>query len=152
MTRKTPLVGITIRLACDKDAHELAALATQLGYPSKAAQFRKRLTQITADEEQVVFAAVLPDGELAGFTHVFTTSRLFCDPFVELGALVVDEEMRGIGIGTMLVRAAERWVAACGLSQIRIRSNALRAGAKGFYLRLDYELSKTQNVFFKQME
>ena len=56
------------------------------------------------------------------------------------------------GIGTMLVRAAERWVAARGLSQIRIRSNALRAGAKGFYLRLDYELSKTQNVFFKQME
>ena len=152
MTRKTPLVGITFRLACDKDAHELAALATQLGYHSTSAQIRKRLNQITADEGQVVFVAVLPDGELAGFTHVFTTSRLFCDPFVELGALVVDKEMRGIGIGTMLVRAAERWVAARGLSQIRIRSNALRAGAKGFYLRLDYELSKTQNVFFKQME
>lgn len=152
MTRKTPLVGITIRLACDKDAHELAALATLLGYPSTAAQIRKRLTQITADEEQVVFAAVLPGGELAGFAHAFTTTRLFCDPFVELGALVVDKEMRGMGIGTMLVRTAEHWGVERGLRQIRIRSNALRAGAKGFYLRLDYDLSKTQNVFFKQLE
>ena len=152
MTQKTAPAGVTIRQACGEDDHALAALATQLGYPSTAAQIRKRFAQIAVDEEQVVLVAMLLDGELAGFIHVFTTMRLFCEPFAELGAMVADEDQRGMGIGSELVRAAERWVVERGISQMRIRSNTLRSGAKSFYLQLDYDLCKTQNVFLKQLK
>ena len=147
-----PPAGITIRQACGDDAAELAVLVMQLGYPSTPMQIRERFAQIAAVDEQVVLVAQLLDGKLAGFTHIFSTTRLFCDPFAELGALVVDRDERGIGIGIELVRAAERWGVNRGLRVMRIRSNMLRDGAKGFYLHLDYDLSKTQNVFFKQLE
>jgi len=152
MIQKTHPAGLSIRQATVEDDQALAVLATQLGYPSTASQIQKRFAHIAADEEQVVLVARLADGELVGFTHVFTTMRLFCDPFAELGAMVVDKDQRGKGIGGELVRAAERWVVDRGISQMRIRSNTLRAGAKGFYLQLDYDVSKTQNVFIKQLK
>ncbi len=152
MTQKPFPLMVSIRQACAEDDQALAALATQLGYPSTATQIRERFAQIAADEEHVVLVAHLPDGELVGFTHVFTTMRLFCDPFAELGALVVDADQRGQGIGHKLVRAAEHWVVDRGICEMRIRSNTLRTGAKSFYLQLDYAMSKTQNVFIKQLK
>jgi len=152
MTQKTPPAEITIRQACDEDADELAALATLLGYPSTPMQIRERIAQIAADEEHAVLVALQPDGELAGFAHVFTAQRLVSDPFAELGALVVGSKQRGMGIGAVLVREAERWALERGLGCMRIRSNTLRESAKGFYLHLGYDLIKTQNVFRIQLK
>lgn len=152
MTSAAPSDYFTIRLARIEDSDELAALATQLGYPTTAQQINERFAQIAADPNDAIYVAQLPDGELAGFTHVFTAKRLITDSFAELGALVVDNTKRGLGIGAELVRKAEQWATDNKLTCMRIRSNRLRMDAKGFYLHLGYDLSKTQNVFSKHLQ
>ncbi len=152
MTSKTPTDTISIRQAVAEDADELAALATHLGYPSSAEQIQGRLDRIVLDREQVVLVAQLPGGELAGFAYVFTAKCLVSDPYAELDVLIVDETKRGLGIGAELVRGAERWGLECGLGLMRICSNIMRMGAKGFYMHLGYDLNKTQNVFLKRLK
>lgn len=152
MTSAAPSDYFTIRLARIDDADELAALATQLGYPTTTQQISERFAQIAADPKEAIYVAQLTDGELAGFTHVFTTKRLITDPYAELGGLVVDRNKRGLGIGAELVWKAEQWAMDNKLTCLRIRSNRLRMDAEGFYLHLGYDLSKTQNVFLKWLE
>ena len=152
MTSKTPTDTISIRQAVAEDADELAALATGLGYPSSAKQILERLNRIVLDEEQAVMVAELQGGELAGFAYVFTAKCLVSDPYAELDVLIVDEKKRGLGIGAELVQGTERWGLERGLGLMRIRSNILRMGAKGFYLHIGYDLNKTQNVFLKRLK
>jgi ribosomal protein S18 acetylase RimI-like enzyme len=52
--------------------------------------------------------------------------------------LVVDEAMRGRGVGEKLVRAAERVIADAGCGLVEVTSNLARAKAHGFYERLGY--------------
>ena len=108
MISKTPTDTIYIHQAVAEDADELAALATQLGYPSSAEQIQGRLDRIILDQELVVLVAQLPGGELAGFAYGFTAQCLVSDPYAELDVLIVDEKKRGLGIGAELVRGTER--------------------------------------------
>ena len=81
---------------------------------------------------------------------------MFCqgcvrDSQAEIGGLVVDEGLRGRGVGRMLMRQAEVWALAQGCRAIRLRSNIVREGAHSFYERLGYSRLKTQTVFRKPL-
>ena len=71
-----------IRTAVESDAAALAALSVQLGYPSSPAEILDRLRDIRARGDGQVLVA-------------------------EIVGLVVDERLRGRGIGVNLVAAAE---------------------------------------------
>jgi len=70
------------RTAVESDAAALAALSVQLGYPSSPAEILDRLRDIRARGDGQVLVA-------------------------EIVGLVVDERLRGRGIGVNLVAAAE---------------------------------------------
>ena len=53
--------------------------------------------------------------------------------------MVVDEAVRGRGIGAELVRAAERALGERGCYMIEVTSHVRRADAHRFYERLGYE-------------
>jgi GNAT superfamily N-acetyltransferase len=140
----------TIRLAERYDAPAVAALATQLGYPSSPEQVEKRLESIRYDSDHAVFVAFC-EGRVVAWLHAFVCRVLESDPYAQIGGLVVDESMRGKGAGRLLMQVAEEWALEKGCRRVSLRSNILRREAHGFYEKLGYTLVKTQHAFQKDL-
>jgi GNAT superfamily N-acetyltransferase len=142
---------IRIRSATPDDAEAIAHLSGELGYPTTATDARRRLFDIKTSEHHSVMVAEDPAGTVVGWIHVFRSPRLGGEPFAELGGLVVTEALRGQGIGSQLVAAAERWTAEREIATLRIRTRTTRNDARLFYEELGFVLTKTQVVFERQL-
>jgi GNAT superfamily N-acetyltransferase len=140
----------TIRPASPADVDRLAALAGQLGYPSTPVQIEKRLRAIADDSGHAVFVAE-QNGAVAGYLDVFVLRTVESEPRAEVAGLVVDENVRSLGVGRRLMEHAEEWARAQGCNLVSLRSNVIRARAHAFYERLGYTLVKTQKAFRKQL-
>ncbi|MCA9255021.1 MAG: GNAT family N-acetyltransferase [Phycisphaerales bacterium] len=141
----------TLRNCRATDLPAVLRLAAQLGYPSSAESLAMRFSEIDASGADAVFVRENAMGEVVGWIHVSRRTLLESGPFAEIVGLVVDESVRGQGVGAALVRQAEAWAAEHGLTDIRLRSNVVRSSAHRFYERLGYALIKRQAVFRKQM-
>lgn len=142
---------ITIRDARLDDAPELAALTTELGYPSTADDLARRLPHHLGRDDERVFVAADADGRAAGWIHVALRRSLENDPYAEIAGLVVSERLRGGGIGARLVAEAERWAGERGMTLMRVRSNVVRERTHRFYVREGYTVKKTSHLFVKQL-
>jgi len=140
-----------IRRARPEDAAALAELATQLGYPSTAAEMAARLEQILPDGNHAVLVAETGEGTARGFAHVAAGIALQSGARAELLGLVMDESLRGRGIGGRMVIEAERWAAARGFTTFCVRCNVVREDTHRFYEKLGYTCSKTQKYFRKSL-
>lgn len=140
-----------IRDAVASDADALAALSVQLGYPSSATEISERLEGIqTRGDGRVV--VVVFGGTVVGWIHVLGVHVLESPPHAEIVGLVVDERLRGRGIGAELVAAAEHWAAERRYAKISVRSNVIREAAHRFYRRLGYHETKRQAVLAKELD
>lgn len=144
-----------VRPAAARDAEALARLSGQLGYPSSREAVDRRLAEILPHPEHVVFVVEsYQDGEaprVAGWIHAAVMRTVESDTNVEICGLVVEESLRGCGVGERLVSEAERWAQGLGLTTVIVRSNVIRERAHAFYQRLGYEAVKSQRVFRKQI-
>lgn len=127
-----------------EDTAAVARLATQLGYPSTAAQIERRLHALEQSPDARVLVAEAPDGAVLGWIHVFGRRMLESDPDAEIGGLVVDEAARGRGVGSALVASAEAWARERGYDIVSVRSNVIRAEAHEFYKSRGYQVLKSQ--------
>ena len=84
---------VTIRPARAADVAELAALATQLGYPSTATEVAARLPRLLDDPDQLVAVAVDADDHAIASVHVVVRRLLEADPWVEGAASATFREM-----------------------------------------------------------
>jgi GNAT superfamily N-acetyltransferase len=141
--------AISIRSAVADDAEALAALSTQLGYPSTPEQLRVRLQRVRETNVGEVFVAVDSDARVVGWAHAAPRFGLEDEPTVELAGLVVDEAARGAGVGVALLRAVEAWARAKGIDCVRVHSNTIRERAHRFYRREGYGDVKRQFLFKK---
>jgi len=128
------------------DSEAVAALCTELGYPSSEAQIRERLLRLE-DVEHGLFVAEGAGDELAGVIAVHTRLLLEDDPFAELTVLVVTQDARGEGIGSALVTEAARWARTRGLTRVWVRVNVLREATHRFYESLGFHLCKQQRIY-----
>ena len=71
------------------DAEAIARLSGELGYPTTAADARRRLFDIKTSKNHAVMVAEDDAGSALGWIHVFRSRRLGGEPFAELGGLVV---------------------------------------------------------------
>jgi GNAT superfamily N-acetyltransferase len=142
---------LKIRRARLQDAQQLAELATQLGYPSTAAQLRRRLQQISPASQNAVFVAEAKDAGVVGWLHVSKQALLESEIRAEVNGLVVKEGHRSLGAGARLIVAAEDWARKHGCKSMSVRSNVIRERAHLFYLRNGYEHYKTQKSFRKPL-
>ncbi len=131
------------------DTERIAELSTQLGYPATAEEVRERLSAICSRDDHDFFVAALPDGDVAGWAHVYVRRPVMLDPLAEVEGLVVDERHRRTGIGRTLMNHVEQWARVHGCHIVNLRSNVIREEAHGFYLRLGYDEVKHQKVFRK---
>lgn len=130
--------GIVVREATASDAHALAHLCTQLGYPTEPSAMPRRLAQMKADDNVNVFVAER-GGEVVGLATVHLRIALnHVHPLAQLTLLVVDEAQRGAGAGRALVDRVERFAREHGSVRIVVTTALQRTGAHAFYERLAY--------------
>jgi N-acetylglutamate synthase-like GNAT family acetyltransferase len=130
--------GPLIRDARADDAGTIARLLGQLGYPSAADAVEERLERLGVVGDRVVVAEL--DGNLVGLAHLQVTPAIERGrPVGKLGALVVDDERRGLGIGTALVEAVEAEARERGCEVLFVTTSERRDDAHAFYESVGFE-------------
>jgi GNAT superfamily N-acetyltransferase len=131
-------VDQTIRDGRLADAAAIAALLTQLGYPSDEAAVEERLDRLQIVGDRIVVAEV--EGKIAGVAHLQVTPALERHtPVARIGALIVDEAHREQGIGRALVEALEVEARLRGCELLYVTTSDRRDDARAFYERLGLE-------------
>jgi predicted N-acetyltransferase YhbS len=130
--------GLAIRRAAASDAPALERLIRQLGYEAEAAAIVRRLEAVAASGNRTLVAEL--EGAVVG---CLTTSVMPVihrpAPVGRISMMVVEEGLRGRGIGAALVRAAEAALVAQGCYMVEVTSNLKRTEAHRFYEKLGYE-------------
>ena len=111
----------------------VAALLTELGHPTRAADVPARLDAIRA-ERGLALLAVDDDGRAFCFLSAAHHAVVHAaGPVALITALVVTAAARGRGVGRALVAAAPDWARRAGCVRITVTSGEHRADAHAFY-------------------
>jgi GNAT superfamily N-acetyltransferase len=151
MSKKAEKPGVIIRRARTSDATRLAELSGQLGYPTTAAEIKRRMGKLRGASHDALFVAESLDTGVVGWAHVSVTHLVEAGTRAELNALIVAEGERSLGAGAQLLAAVESWARKNGCPGMSVRSNVIRDRAHQFYLRNGYENYKTQKAFRKTL-
>jgi len=132
----TPLV----RDVTERDASAVARLCTQLGYQTSADVIPERVARIAGDPNARAILAELPSQNAAvGLATIHVRHTLnHAAPLAQLTLLVVDESVRGTGVGRAIVAEAERWARERGCHRIVVTTALRRVDAHAFYERVGY--------------
>ena len=126
-----------IRAAEARDSAALAGLIEQLGYTATAAEVARRLDVMRAEARAVMVAEL--DGEVVACLSTSIMRVLHRPaPVGRISMMVVREGLRGRGIGSALVREAERVLADQGCYMVEVTSHMRRTQAHRFYEKLGY--------------
>jgi aminoglycoside 6'-N-acetyltransferase I len=110
-----------IRRAMQADKPEWLRMRQALWPEHSAEDFAVQSIEILGDTSQAVFVFERPGGSLGGFVEAGT--RKYAEgcqssPVGYIEGWYVDEDLRGQGIGKLLVEAAEEWARARGLTEM----------------------------------
>lgn len=133
------MTDFQVRRATAGDADAIARLLTQLGYPAEATEASGRLDRMMTNDRAAVLLAE-GDGRVLGLAtaHILSVLNRARD-VAWLTAIVVDESVRGTGVGRGLVRAVEEFARRSGCERLSVTTHEDRAGARAFYVRLGLE-------------
>jgi GNAT superfamily N-acetyltransferase len=137
-----------IRPARPDDAETLRSLIATMGYQVSSADLRARLRALP-EGHAVYVAESGPD--VVGWTHVQITHSLIAGPRAELLGLAVAPVAQGLGVGSALLAAVEKWAAQRGVPTVSLRSGAEREEAHAFYLSRGYQAVKSQLALTKRV-
>ena len=138
-----------LRSAQPSDAPAVAALVTQLGYPTAPAEMRGRLERLLAHPEHSMVVAEA-EGEVVGLVAAQLGYALeFDGVYCRINGLVVDAQWRGRGLGTLLMRHLESWCKERGAQSLLLTSGNHRREAHRFYETLGF--SATGLRFIKRV-
>ena len=152
MTGETKAAVVRVRAMAEADVDAVHELSVQLGYTADRATTLARVRAVLASDVADAFVAVDAEGRVVGWAHVFAAPFVESGPNAELGGLVVDERVRGRGIGRALVARVESWARERGIRNLCLRSNVIRTEAHAFYQKLGFAIQKSQFKFHKEVE
>ncbi len=135
-----------IREAVVDDAQVIAALSGQLGYEMSIEHTQTYLSLLLNNDKDTVVVAIY-NGMVVAWMHVFYALRVETLPFCEIAGLVVDENIRGRGIGKLLIAYAKDWCRKMNGNSLRVRTNMIRTDTHRFYQQAGFILTKEQKVF-----
>jgi GNAT superfamily N-acetyltransferase len=122
---------VRVRMGVESDREFVLALVPELhafGPPAwrDPASMKIRDRQVVDDAlcgrtpGSHVLVAESPDGERLGFVHVCEEGDYYEGPCAHIGDVVVAPSMRGMGVGRVLLGAAEEWAQAAGYSLLTL--------------------------------
>ena len=131
---------ISIRLANPNDAAIVAELIHQMGYSVSQTESRKRIELYLqpfyklwlAEKEEVVVGYIA--------LHIYNVLHLPA-PEGRIISFCVDEKVRGAGVGTVLLHAAEEYFKENGCYKIVLNSNLKRPDTHQYYLNRGYQFT-----------
>ena len=131
---------VFIRNITNGDFEILTGLIKELGYPSTVSKVSDRLSKINSNECYKTLIAEV-DGKIIGFIGLCKLYAYEYDgAIVRIIALVVNEQYRGKGIGTKLVKSAEKWALDEEAIAITLNSGINRKEAHEFYKSNGYDI------------
>jgi GNAT superfamily N-acetyltransferase len=154
MNSKMQLSGttqISVRRILEKDYKHIPQLNTELGYSFNLQQVIENMKEICAAGRDVIFVAVNINDEAIGYLHLSPYILIYFERAVNILGLVVSNEYRNLGVGKLLLKAAENWSVEQGYKVIRLVSGDKRIDAHRFYLQNGYTFHKTQKNFKKHL-
>jgi GNAT superfamily N-acetyltransferase len=127
-----------VRSARASDASDIARLSAQLGYPALAEEIPERLARLSGDPAVSAMVAEV-DGRVSGLLTIHLRYTLnHHTPLAQITMLVVDEGVRGTGVGRALVTHAEQWARERDCRRVVVTTQLSRAGAHAFYETIGY--------------
>jgi len=133
---------ILVRDAEERDAPAVASLCGQLGYPTPTEAVASRMDRLRPDGEAGGAARVVVavDGDtVVGLATVHLRYMINHEaPIGQLTLLVVDERVRGRGVGRILVAESEAWARARGCKRFVVTTALRRTEAHAFYEKLGF--------------
>jgi GNAT superfamily N-acetyltransferase len=126
------VTDLKIRPAVADDAHAIAKLLGELGYPTTAEDVPSRL----AGYESPDYVALIAEshGEVVALIGLHLLSSLHvAKPACYITGLIVTETAQHQGIGKRLLAEAETWARAHGCNRITVTSANHREDAHSFY-------------------
>jgi GNAT superfamily N-acetyltransferase len=131
-------VSVTVRPVAAHDAAAVASLSTQLGYSSAPPQAAARLDALK-DHPDLRALVAEQDGQVVGFIGLMVFPAFHRDGLHGyINALVVDEKVRGSGVGGALLKAAEAWFEERGVKRVNLTTALHREAAHSFYEKRGY--------------
>ncbi|MBX7172368.1 MAG: GNAT family N-acetyltransferase [Pyrinomonadaceae bacterium] len=133
--RKLSLEKIKISFAEESDAESLAKLVAEKGfdYPTEVDFVRDRLAELMKQGDRILIA--IYNAEIIGMAILHRTYFLHRFPDGRISSLVVAEDYRSFGIGSLLIKEAEKAFRQWNCGRIEVTSGAKREAAHKFYLR-----------------
>jgi GNAT superfamily N-acetyltransferase len=139
-----------IKSMSEEDLEDVTKLSFQLGYPNSLLDVEQRFDEMKNDPRYALFVA--KSDKVLGFIQVNAEpGTLLVGVRADVAALVVDEDFRGQGIGSLLVKRAEEWARENQFPLLRVRTNVKRTDTHRFYEREGFELTKNAYMFVKKL-
>jgi len=130
------------------DLEKLQILMLELGYTVDLTALGENISAIYKKGGEIFITEI--EGDVVGSVCVLIDARLAEGVYAEIVSLIVSENIRGQGVGKVLVKEAEIW-AKKHVNKIRVRANEVRNLAHNFYKNQGYEEIKTQKIFIKKL-
>ncbi|MFL6858419.1 MAG: GNAT family N-acetyltransferase [Allosphingosinicella sp.] len=128
---------LEVREAAPRDADAISALLGALGFPTPAADVKRRLAALRKSGEPPLVA---DEGGAIGLLAWHVTPVLHRPaPVGRVTLMVVAEKARGRGVGAALLAEAEAQLSAAGCGLVEVTSNIELGGAHAFYRAQGYE-------------
>ena len=129
---------VLVRDAEERDAPAIASLCAQLGYPTPAEAVASRMDRLREGGGGRVVVAASGDA-VVGLATIHIRHMINHEaPIGQLTLLVVDERVRGQGVGRILVAESEAWVRARGCKRFVVTTALRRTEAHAFYEKLGF--------------
>jgi aminoglycoside 6'-N-acetyltransferase I len=146
--------GITLRRATPADKPEWLRMRLLLWPYGTEEGFTADMDDLLADPLSPVFVAVRPEGRLGGFLEAGT--RKYAEggessPVGYIEGWYVDEDLRGMGLGTALVQAAEEWAREQGLIEMGSDTWLDNEASIQAHLKMGYEEAERLVHFIKKL-
>jgi GNAT superfamily N-acetyltransferase len=141
---------ISIRRMTVEDIPASQHLLSQFGCPMDISEVRRRFDAVARADDQTVMAAA-DDGRLVALCHLYAPPSVDEPSEAVVQALMVDQASRGLGVGKLMMAAAEAWAAVCGCRSVTLGSDVWRPDAHTFYESLGYRNEATSHPMRKPL-
>ena len=129
---------VTIRPGRQEDARSLVDLLEQLGHPLSESQVKAKIELFSAHVSRVLVCEI--DQKVVAFIALHWFDKFHSPGMTgRITALCVTEKVRDMGIGGMLLTAAEQLLKEHNCREIEVTTNMKRSLTPDFYRKHGYE-------------